>query len=173
MDYDDVDRIGLEDLTITEEYLIAPARLIVSLVKLVGHCENAKLGHVIVLPQTGKCFEKELLKCVPHNYTGNFLLLQTRRKCLKPAEHHTKEIWCKCQDYVKQKREFDDGIGTLPFPLKLLVHGGPGTNKSFLAQCIEQAASHYQYSLGFMAPTDIAASNDRTIHNVRLPQETR
>ena len=50
-------RIGLETLTLAEEYLIAQARLLVSIVKLVGSQptsrQSAKRGHIITFPHNG------------------------------------------------------------------------------------------------------------------------
>ena len=55
-----------------------------------------------------------------------------------------------------------------PEIIQLLVHGGPGTGKSYLTSCIYQKALEMGYFISCMAPTGIAASNlpnGRTIHN--------
>jgi PIF1-like helicase len=49
-----------------------------------------------------------------------------------------------------------------------MVHGGPGTRKSFLAKCINEVALEYRFTIGCIAPTAIAASNlpnGKTAHN--------
>ena len=57
VDFGDPARIGLPSLTLTEEYLIAKGRLLVSIVKLVGSQpssrQSAKRGHVISFPHNG------------------------------------------------------------------------------------------------------------------------
>lgn len=53
-------------------------------------------------------------------------------------------------------------------PIHILVHGGPGTGKSFLTRCINNAAQDMEYSIMCVAFTGIAAANlpnGRTIHN--------
>ena len=53
-------------------------------------------------------------------------------------------------------------------PIHILVHGGPGTGKSFLTSCINKAAQNIGYTISCIAFTGIAASNlpnGRTIHN--------
>ncbi len=77
-------------------------------------------------------------------------------------------IWIKVQSYFQMLRKYKDGFGTKPTPIHLLVHGGPGTGKSFLAKCIYEVALKYQFTIGCIAPTGIAASNlpnGRTAHN--------
>lgn len=54
-------------------------------------------------------------------------------------------------------------------PIQILVHGGPGTGKSFLTQCINKAAQDLGYTIICVAFTGIAAGNlpqGRTIHNL-------
>ena len=53
-------------------------------------------------------------------------------------------------------------------PLHLMVHGGPGTGKSFLTSCLMQKAQSMGISVACLAYTGIAASNlpkGRTIHS--------
>ena len=53
-------------------------------------------------------------------------------------------------------------------PIHILVHGGPGTGKSFLTRCINNAAQDMEYSIMCVAFTGIAAANlpnGRTIQN--------
>lgn len=73
---------------------------------------------------------------------------------------------------LKCKQYFADVVSSSdqrpPQPLHLLVHGGPGTGKSFLTKCIDSVARTAGLKIGCMAPTGIAASNlpaGRTIHN--------
>ena len=58
--------------------------------------------------------------------------------------------------------------GSAIHPIHILVHGGPGTGKSFLTSCINKAAQNIGYTISCIAFTGIAASNlpnGRTIHN--------
>jgi ATP-dependent DNA helicase PIF1 len=53
-------------------------------------------------------------------------------------------------------------------PIHILIHGGPGTGKSFLTRCINNAAKEMDYSIMYVAFTGIAAANlpnGKTIHN--------
>ncbi len=82
--------------------------------------------------------------------------------------HTQRKIWNKVTNYFQQLVESRAGRRPKPKPLRLLVHGGPGTGKSFLAECIHQAATDLNLEIGCIAPTGIAASslpNGRTIHN--------
>jgi hypothetical protein len=59
-------------------------------------------------------------------------------------------------------------MGPKPAQLRIILHGGPGTGKSFLAKCIKELANESHFTIGCLAPTGIAASNlpdGRTIHN--------
>lgn len=79
-----------------------------------------------------------------------------------------KAIWMRIQHYFQELRKYRDGCGTKPKPIRLMVHGGPGTGKSFLAKCINELALEYRFTIGCIAPTGIAASNlpnGRTAHN--------
>ena len=55
VDFKNADRIFLSNLTLAEEYMIATARLFVSIIKLSGYQhgerQSGKLGHAIVFPQ--------------------------------------------------------------------------------------------------------------------------
>lgn len=56
-----------------------------------------------------------------------------------------------------------------PEPILLLVHGGPGTGKSYLTTCLYKKGKDMGYHVGCMAPTGIAGGNlpeGRTIHNL-------
>lgn len=57
---------------------------------------------------------------------------------------------------------------TRPEPLNLRLHGCQGTGKSFLARCLNQAASDHGLGMACTAPAGIAASNlprGQTVHN--------
>ena len=54
-------------------------------------------------------------------------------------------------------------------PIQLLIHGGPGTGKSYLTRCIKKAAQDLGYTTTCVAFTGIVARNltkGRTIHNL-------
>lgn len=70
--------------------------------------------------------------------------------------------------YFQCLRLYKDGMGPRPAQLRIILHGGPGTGKSFLAKCIKELANESHFTIGCLAPTGIAASNlpnGRTIHN--------
>lgn len=54
-------------------------------------------------------------------------------------------------------------------PINILIHGGPGTGKSFFTRCINSAAKEMDYSIQCVGFTGIAAANllpnGRTIHD--------
>lgn len=76
VDFGNADRIGLLKLTLAEEYVIATARLFISIIKLAGyqHAErqSGKLGHAIVFPQYGSKLEEEIRKARTERHTGTF-----------------------------------------------------------------------------------------------------
>ena len=70
--------------------------------------------------------------------------------------------------YFQSLENYKNGRGTIPDSPLLLLHGGPGTGKSFLAKRISEVADVFSFSIGCVAPTGIAASNlpnGRTAHN--------
>ncbi len=82
-----------------------------------------------------------------------------------------KNIWVEATEYLKEVKEYREGKRYKPNPIYLLVHGGPGTGKTFLAQCIYEEAHDLHLGMACMAPTGIAASGEpegRTIHNLAL-----
>ena len=73
-----------------------------------------------------------------------------------------------CKQDLSARQQFRNGSTNSYKPLRLLVHGGPGTGKSFLTHCIVQAAEEMGFTVACMAPTGIATKtlpNGRTIHN--------
>ena len=62
-----------------------------------------------------------------------------------------------CQDYFKSKKESLRGNAASPKPFNLLIHGGPGTGKSFLANRVVKAAESLNLRVISMAFTGIAA----------------
>jgi len=62
-----------------------------------------------------------------------------------------------CSQFLRQKREQLDGIVNHVNPLELLIHGGPGTGKSFLIKKIVETAEAYNLRVVCMALTGIAA----------------
>lgn len=77
-----------------------------------------------------------------------------------------RSVWLRCKNYFSAITSASGK--TTPQPVHLLVHGGPGTGKSYLTKCIDSAAKAAGLKIGCMAPTGIAASNlpaGRTIHN--------
>jgi DNA replication protein DnaC len=53
-------------------------------------------------------------------------------------------------------------------PINILIHGGPGTGKSFFTRCINNAAKEMDYSIQCVDFTGIAAANlpnGRTIYD--------
>ncbi|KAI9565127.1 hypothetical protein GHT06_008898 [Daphnia sinensis] len=79
-----------------------------------------------------------------------------------------KIIWNLVNDYFDKLIKFKDGQLAKPTPIHLLVYGGPGTGKSFLAECIQESATAHKFTTACVAPTGIATSNlpnGRTMHN--------
>ncbi|KAK4013697.1 hypothetical protein OUZ56_026249 [Daphnia magna] len=66
-----------------------------------------------------------------------------------------------CKTYFQAKREADMHGYEIQNPIHILVHGGPGTGKSFLTRCINNAAQEMEmeYSIMCVAFTGIAAAN--------------
>lgn len=62
-----------------------------------------------------------------------------------------------CSNFLRKKREQLDGIANYVKPLELLIHGGPGTGKSFLIKKIVETAETYNLRVVCMALTGIAA----------------
>ena len=77
-------------------------------------------------------------------------------------------VFDRCADYFRRhKRETQSGLSP-PEPFRILVHGGPGTGKTYLSNAIVQAAERAGYAVSCIAPTGIAAANlpaGRTVHN--------
>lgn len=72
------------------------------------------------------------------------------------------------QRFIEDRSEYDAGKALQPTPPWLLLHGGPGTGKSFVVQTLVKKAETAGYSFACMAPTGIAATNlpdGRTIHS--------
>ena len=89
----------------------------------------------------------------PHDPSPDSLNLQQKR------------ILDQCITYLQEKNaRRTAGLK----PLHLMVHGGPGTGKSFLTSCLMQKAQSMGISVACLAYTGIAASNlpkGRTIHS--------
>jgi hypothetical protein len=69
--------------------------------------------------------------------------------------------------FAAHKRAVQQNHPTPP-PFRLLLHGGPGTGKTYLCQAIVQAAQNAGYASSCIAPTGIAAAGlpaGRTVHN--------
>jgi len=62
-----------------------------------------------------------------------------------------------CSNFLRKKREELDGVANHVKPLELLIHGGPGTGKSFLIKKIVETAGTYNLRVVCMALTGIAA----------------
>ncbi len=104
---------------------------------------------------------------VPGLWTINQHLSQGRRLSDK-LNVSQKAIWNLANAYFEKFRRFKDGKGPKPKPFHLLVHGGPVTGKSFLAECIQEAATALQFTVACVALTGIVARNihnGRTMHN--------
>lgn len=72
------------------------------------------------------------------------------------------------QQFIRDKQEFDEGKAHRPSPLWLLLHGGPGTGKSYVVDMIVNKGKAAGFTFACMAPTGIAAANlpdGRTIHS--------
>jgi hypothetical protein len=77
-----------------------------------------------------------------------------------------KSIFDTCINYLQEKSSVTQDI--ILKPLHLIVHGGPGTGKSFLISCLQEKMLSMGVSMACVALTGIAASNlprGRTIHS--------
>ena len=54
--------------------------------------------------------------------------------------------------YFQCLRLYKDGMGPKPAQLRIILHGGPGTGKSFLAKCIKELANESHFTIGCLAP---------------------
>ena len=62
-----------------------------------------------------------------------------------------RKIWQTTTNYFQKLSAFRQGRGARPDPLRLLIHGGPGTDKLFLAECIRQSAEDFNLTIGCQA----------------------
>jgi hypothetical protein len=58
-------------------------------------------------------------------------------------------------------------MGTKPTQLRIILHGGRGTGKSFLAKFIKEITTKFNFTLGCIASTGAASNSPdgRTIRN--------
>lgn len=78
-----------------------------------------------------------------------------------------KRVLDQCMNYLHEKNGATQRTSRLK-PLHLIVHGGPGTGKSFLTSCLMFMAQVIGVSVACLAYTGIAASNlpkGRTLHS--------
>jgi hypothetical protein len=112
---------------------------------------------------------KETKKDTVSNKPSDSKAPASSRPCLaEELNDEQLKIWTTVKTYFSDLRKFKDGRGSHPQPFRILVHGGPGTGKSFLIGSILQAALDVNLTVACIAPTGIAASklpNGRTIHN--------
>lgn len=69
---------------------------------------------------------------------------------------------------LASRQLYRNGVTTRYKPLGLLVHGGPGTGKSYLTHCIVSFVEEMGFTVKCMAPTGILTSSlhkATTIHN--------
>lgn len=79
-----------------------------------------------------------------------------------------KIIFDECSTYIHELAAMRDGAGTKPNPLRLLIHGGPGTGKSHLIHQLDAQARQSGFTTTCMASTGMAAynlPNGRTVHS--------
>ena len=77
--------------------------------------------------------------------------------CYEGLNFEQSKVMKLCLDYFQQKKRNLEGNPSTPRPFHLLVHGGPGTGKSFLANRMVQAAENLNLRVVSMAFTGIAA----------------
>lgn len=77
--------------------------------------------------------------------------------CYKGLNKEQTSVMNLCLGYLKEKKSSFSGRKAAPDPFRLLVHGGPGTGKSFLARRMVQAAESLNFKVVSMALTGIAA----------------
>ena len=71
---------------------------------------------------------------------GETTTAEARPSLADKLNNQQRRIWTTVNTYFTQLRKFKDGRGARPQTFCLLVHGGPGTGKSFLVESILQAA---------------------------------
>lgn len=74
-----------------------------------------------------------------------------------PLNSQQAAVMSLCTLYFQEKVQHGRGAGSRLQPLRVLVHGGPGTGKSFLTKRIQERAEEMGLQIACMALTGIAA----------------
>ena len=85
----------------------------------------------------------------------------------KKLDPEQRKVVSMCVKYLIECLSHTEGSSNKPQPLRKLVHGGPGTGKSFLARCIHQRAQKLGLNDACIAITGIASNqlpNGHTCH---------
>ena len=87
---------------------------------------------------------------------------------LDSLNNKQRDALLQCTHFFQEFQQFKDGHSRAAKSLRLLIHSGPGTGKSYLTRSLVQTAESRGLTVLCMAPTGIAAGNmpnGRTIHS--------
>jgi hypothetical protein len=155
----------------TEQQKAAPYTISSANQLLRSNEDNSNINNILVQLRADiihpPCIDDNDVTIVPGPWTTTKDVPEGTRLSDK-LNPNQKIIWNMANYYFDKLRKFKDGQLAKPKPFHLLIHGGPGTGKSFLAECIQESATEHKFTIACVAPTGIAASNlpnGRTMHN--------